>query len=245
MTDAIKILSIGNSFSEDAQAWLLELLPAGSIVANLYMPGQSLAGHREQLTYNLADYSYQKRTAAGRTNLGSDIKYGLLDEDWDYVTLQQSSGLSGVINSYGDDIGYLVDVIKRYRPQAKICWHMTWAYARYSEHPDFKNYGNNQLLMQKAIHQCLERVIQTDKRIDIILPTGDAIQKARSLVEAEEELTRDGFHLSYLLGRYIAALSWAQRLIGELPNWAPAGMTASELLLARKAVRGILEDENG
>ena len=43
------------------------------------------------------------------------------------------------------------------------------------------------------------------KDIDIVCPTGIAIDNARK--EFDELLTRDGYHLSLSLGRYIASLT--------------------------------------
>ena len=55
--------------------------------------------------------------------------------------------------------------------------------------------------------------------IDIVIPTGTAIQNARntSLIgNTGGELTRDGAHMAFGVGRYIVAATWFQSLLAPI-----------------------------
>ena len=66
--------------------------------------------------------------------------------------------------------------------------------------------------MYEYIMKSNERLVDTTP-IDIIIPTGTAIQNLRSLKQNDNDYTRDGFHLDYKMGRYTAACTWVQALI--------------------------------
>ena len=69
-----------------------------------------------------------------------------------------------------------------------------------------------------------------------VIPSGTAIQNARLVLG--DVLTRDGFHLSFKHGRYIAACTWLEAVLGVNPvgnEYCPEGMTAEECRLAQKA----------
>ena len=103
--DSIKILAIGNSFSDDAMAYLWDLLrDAGYkkvIVANVYKGGCSLDTHYKNYINNTSAYTYKKNSTGSFVNTtNATMKQGLNDEKWDYVTLQQVSGSSGDTSTY-------------------------------------------------------------------------------------------------------------------------------------------------
>ena len=73
--------------------------------------------------------------------------------------------------------------------------------------------------------------------IKLIVPSGTAIQNARTSALGQD-LTRDGFHLSFTHGRYIASCTWLEAVLGANPvgnTYCPEGMTAEECRLAQKA----------
>ena len=70
-----------------------------------------------------------------------------------------------------------------------------------------------------------------------IVPSGTAIQNARTS-HLGDDLTRDGYHLSRPLGRYIASCTWLEEVIGVNPvgnSYCPEGMTLKECRTAQKA----------
>ena len=119
----IKILTIGNSFSQDVTA-LVELLSPDIFVRNLYIGGCSLERHYKNIINDAEEYEYQQNGVSIDKNLIS-IKQALLKEKWDYITVQQASCYSGLIESYYPYIRKLIKYIKKYS-DAEIIFHKTF-----------------------------------------------------------------------------------------------------------------------
>jgi len=79
--------------------------------------------------------------------------------------------------------------------------------------------------------------------VDRVCPTGTAIQLLRQ--EIAEPLTRDGYHLSYGLGRYTAAMAFLKALTGcelEKLRWMPEGVSDAQRRQAIRAVNRAMEN---
>lgn len=124
----MKILAIGNSFSEDATAYLYQIGKAGGKnlkVVNLYIGGCSLERHWKNVEVDIRDYDYQLN--GNHTDGKISIKEALMEEKWDVVTLQQCSGQSGLKESYYPYIEKLSEYVTSLVPGAKQWIHKTWA----------------------------------------------------------------------------------------------------------------------
>lgn len=227
--DTLRILAIGNSFSDDGTEYLPGLLEAAGIhnvvLARLYIGGCSLERHCKEYAEGLDEYIYYKSTRNHWETVSkrATLLDGLKDEPWDIITIQETSGRTGLYETYEEWIPRLVDIIRKeaLNPHATIAWHETWAYASNSDHGMFKLYGNNQEKMYNGIVSCVRR---SSEEFGLpVIPSGDAIQTARGtrlnndkVVPATSkvyQLTRDGYHLTRQFGRYIAACTWFEALI--------------------------------
>ena len=243
MARTIKILAIGNSFSEDAiEQYLHELADADgieTIIGNLFIGGCSLERHMQCVNGNLPDYRYRKIGVDGVTKETPkcDIARAIADEEWDYVSVQQASHFSGDYTTYQPYLSQLVAYVKAHtKKDVKIVFHQTWAYAQNSDHGGFKRYGNSQKQMYDAINGALKQVIK-DIHPDVIVPSGTAIQNARTS-SIGDNMNLDGYHLNLLYGRYTAACTWFQAIfkrsvVGN--SYAPEGVTAEQKNIAQKA----------
>ena len=243
MARTIKILAIGNSFSEDAiEQYLHELADADgieTIIGNLFIGGCSLERHMQCVNGNLPDYRYRKIGVDGVTKETPkcDIARAIADEEWDYVSVQQASHFSGDYTTYQPYLSQLVAYVKAHtKKDVKIVFHQTWAYAQNSDHGGFKRYGNSQKQMYDAINGALKQVIK-DIHPDVIVPSGTAIQNARTS-SIGDNMNRDGYHLNLLYGRYTAACTWFQAIfkrsvVGN--SYAPEGVTFEQKTIAQKA----------
>ena len=227
---SMKILAIGNSFSEDALYYLYEIARTAGYedvtLGNLYIGSCTLDTHFANITGNRAEYKYQKNVSGTKTETPSTTMLeGIEDEDWDIITLQQGSGSSGLPETYGhleDLITYIHE--HKTNPDAKLGWHLTWAYEGDSTHQDFANYDNDQMTMYHAIIDTVRQEVLPLDAFDFIIPSGTAIQNSRTSFVGDT-LTHDGFHLSRPYGRYIAGLTWLETLTGidaETIDWYPA-----------------------
>lgn len=138
------------------------------------------------------------------------------------ITLQQRSPDSGLPSSLSQ-LDSLISRVQALEPNADIYWHMTWAYQQNSNHPDFPRYNSDQMTMYKAITQTAKNYIKPNKNFKGIIPSGAAIQNFRTSYLGDT-LTRDGYHLSLDIGRFIAGLAWYAHLTGgsaDNVKWAP------------------------
>ena len=232
----IRLLSIGNSFSQDAQEWIYNIAKAAGyediIIANLYWGGCDLKTHAENAKNDFggdgSHYEYQlHKTPSQVVTRDKSIKGALQSEYWDYVTLQQVSQDAGMENTFTNgDLDYLTKYVKQYakNPNVKIGWHMTWAYQQDSNHSGFANYNNNQSVMYDAIVHCTRDIVMANPDIKFVFPAGTAIQNLRTSFIGDN-LTRDGYHMSYNLGRYVVGLTWIYKLCEMQGNPFPEDIT--------------------
>ena len=64
----------------------------------------------------------------------------IVEEKWDYVTVQQGSAYSGVYETFEPYLTEIINFIKKTSPPSKIVFHRTWAYENGSDHGDFPRY---------------------------------------------------------------------------------------------------------
>ena len=215
---SIKILSVGNSFSVDAMRnHLYPMLEAAGCtdirLGILYIGGCSIDKHYECVRRDSASYQYQENVNGTWTytdNYKASDAFALTD--WDIVTVQQVSGQSGRGISYAN-LDPLMELIRPQIGDAKVYWHMTWAYQQDSDHADFPNYNNDQMRMYKGIVRATTDKILPRKDMAGYFPCGTAIQNLRTS-SLGDTLTADGYHLKDSYGDYTAALTWFCYLTG-------------------------------
>lgn len=242
----IKILSIGNSFSEDAQGWLHAIAVSGGVdclCANLNIGGCPLHDHWSLAQSGEARYTYQENSAVVEMRALVDT---LRAEAWDIVTLQQVSGLSGMYETYQPYLDELAALVRRECPSAAIWWHKTWAYELDSQHPHFANYGNDRAAMHAAI---CNAAAQAAAAVGAkLIPSGDVINYLRHNAPAFDyangglSLCRDGFHMSLDYGRYAVAATWFVTLLGgnlAKVAFAPEGTDTALLDAIKNAVNTV------
>ena len=215
----LSILSIGNSYSDDAHEFLYEVLTSLGIekvhTANLYVGGCTLEQHAAFLDTDVKDYSMRVYSKAeGKRGEKMDLIDALKERSWDYITLQQGTITSAQAKTYNSDLDKILGVLKQYAPKSKLAWHMTWAFASsYGSSAFQKEFGRDQMKMYTALCDAVQQKIVAPGKFDYLIPVGTAIQNARSS-KLGDTLNRDGYHLSADMGRYIAALTFAHTLTG-------------------------------
>ena len=111
--DTLRILGIGNSFTDDGMMYLPELLEAAGIrnvvLGRLYIAGCSLERHCREYAGNAPAYIYYKSTSNRWETVSkkATLLDGIADERWDVVVLQQASGKSGIYPTYQPWFGRL------------------------------------------------------------------------------------------------------------------------------------------
>ena len=221
--ETLRILAIGNSFSDDGMEHLPALLEDMGIenveVARLYIGGCSLERHVK--CYNTQEAAYEfNHSKAGENHWVKSaekvpMQHALEMGEWDIITLQQVSGLSGKYESYVPHLDRLIAIVSKAQPQAELVWHMTWSYAKESTHGDFPKYDRDQQKMYDAITDCVHRLLKAYDCFEKIILSGTAIQSLRlsEINISPKDFTRDGYHMDLGAGRYALACTWYETLI--------------------------------
>lgn len=251
----MRVLAIGNSFSEDAvEQYLWELGQEAGIdfvIGNAYRGGWSLMAHWKDASTRAADTEFRKVENGQRTNLGKhSIRDIVTAEPWDVITFQQVSQESGLPDSYEPGLSLMIGYVRALAlvDSVRLGFHQTWAYAQDSDHRGFANYDKNQFLMYSSITTAVEEAMHEHQGdLSFYIPSGTAIQNARttSLIDDQpderivnRELTRDGFHLNYTIGRYIVACTWFEVLTGKSVvgfKTRPKALTPKQASIAQQA----------
>ena len=170
----IRVLCIGNSFSWDAvEQELVPLCDAKHVqveIHNLYYGGCSLQQHAEFLMKDTAAYSHRVCTNAEPRIVKDTIslRQALRDGKYDFISLQQASHDSGIRSSYEPWLTILIDTVRVYQPEARLCWMQTWAYSKDAKHPAYPRYQCDQQVMWDSIQACTEYVQEIVNRKSLI-----------------------------------------------------------------------------
>lgn len=209
----MNVLSIGNSFSMDAQRYIHRIARADGFAlttVNLYIGGCALSRHHRNMLSG--ERAYELEINGERSGFFVSLKEALLNREWDIITLQQVSGFSMNYDTYQPYLNELVSYVRKYVPKAKIAIHQTWAYEDGSERLvkvlGYKSHTDMFADVEKAYDSAAK-----DVGADMIIPSGEALE--RLLSKGVEKVHRDSYHLSYGLGRYTVGLLWYSILSGN------------------------------
>ena len=251
----IKALFIGNSFSLNATEYIHHICAsenADATIGVLYISGGALSEHWENVEGEKTPYTYHLRvieegTQNYTTHSGYTVDQALESDDWEYVIFNQSSGNSGVYDSFYPYLDNLIAHVESKVPGVKIGFMPTWAYFSDFDDPNygfhsperFEKYGNDQLTMYNAINETYLQIME-DQEFSLIIPSGTAIQNARTsdyMKGLDYELTRDGYHLNNT-GMFIASVTLYQALFKTKmkTDYRPSGVTSKGAYLGHVAV---------
>ena len=215
----MKILSIGNSFSQDAHKWLSPVAQSCGDrleAVNLYIGSCYLEKHWNLFCSGEETYSMERN---GEFVRKISLPDALRLQDWDVITFQQASPQCGEYSTYQPYLSDLYQAVRSACPNARCYIHQTWAYETDCLLEAFGRYDRSQSRMYQQLKNAYGKAAED---LDVpVIPCGDAVQYLRRTVpEFDPErggmpLTRDGYHLSLLYGRYAAALCWYGILTGK------------------------------
>ena len=215
----MKILSIGNSFSQDAQRYLHRIANAAEYSiknVNLYIGGCSLRTHYFNILEN--EKKYQFEFNGENTGIFVTVKEALISDNWDIVTLQQVSVDSGHWETYQPYLSELATYVRKYAPQAKLLIHQTWAYDN-NDLPKLERAGFATAKEMYEAARATYKKAAEEIGADGIIPAGYAVNQA--IQNGISCPYRDGLHLSIGAGRYLAGLLWFCYLTKKSPNSVP------------------------
>lgn len=257
---SLKVLAIGNSYSDDAQTYLTEIAQNAGltdvIIGNAYIGGCSLSTHKGNIDSNKVAYWFRHKTIDEqgkivKTSSGTKVEGSsstladktLLEcitaEDWDIITIQQASASSAKADTYGS-LQSIIDYVNEHKTNknAKIGWHMTWAYTDNSTTLAERYPGMTQMDMYNGISNAVQTQVLPLEDISFVIPAGTAVQNARVPL-GDTLIGSDNVHLN-ALGDYVAGLTWFAKLTGmSIDNitYTPNTDIANKLDTIKKAVK--------
>ena len=260
----IKILMIGNSYTEDAsncgqgvqdsQMFSIIKSMVGEDIkvtlATIISGGKGINWHATQAENNKVCYTLQVITTDNpkwKSVKRVSAQDALTWTNWDMVSIQPysvntSTGIEA--NSYPNETdskyahlevstGYFLDYINTYAPQAEVYYYMHWAQTSAIR----LNAAKEKYLSMGQFYQNTIEYNGTlsGKRLNTIVPVGLSIQNARTTylsllaynttayadknlnyrTDAQIGLQRDGGHVSFNIGRYIAGMTFAEMMIPD------------------------------
>lgn len=240
----LKVLDIGNSYTNDATGLLPPIVEAsGSDVSKMCLYKAIRSSGTLKSWYDVycdKDTAYTYRiekvfgglsanvsTGRGAKGDGSLFRKLLTDEQWDIIIIHQMSSYAPYYEQWGGTGrgGYLnemLSIIKEHQPNAVIGFYLI--HSLWDHHK--RNKEGSSYERWKLICSSVKR-LQKDYGIDFIIPYGTAIENLRSSsMNNEYDLTRDGLHLAYGLGRYTAACCYYESLIAPRSGISVLGNAA-------------------
>ena len=265
----LKVLHVGNSFADQPisklQMWFDAMGIENVIYCIVMRAGGSLYQHYNSI---INDEPYDENSAfriykningettyignadptdkSGNTTTSNQIKLSdcLQFTDWDVITFQQASFVSGKWETIEPYLPTLIKYARYYCPNSgvKIGWQMTWAYAK--GYTGLSSYNNSQAEMYNGIIQCAKNVCSYYD-IDLIVPNGVVVQNLRNVDVAfwgeylnqfrgaefwssetpNADFTDDGLHPNDI-AEYCTAAAFVMMIYGACYNKSIRGIDA-------------------
>ncbi len=228
--DSLRILDIGNSYTDDATAMLAQVAEACGVdvsTVGIYTAVRGWGSFKSWLDcYNdKDDQAYHTHKICG--DLKANVRIGsfeagkgeafreILEKNvWDVIILHQVSAYAPYYSewfgySYGGYLPEFLSLIKACQPQALIGFYVVHSY--------WSGFASNTERSSRARWQLAANSIDNlanDGLCDIVIPYGTAIENLRaSSLNNEYDLTRDGTHLELGLARYAAACCYYESIL--------------------------------
>jgi hypothetical protein len=208
----MKVLSIGNSYSQDAHRYLHRLSVAAGepiFTTNLYIGGCSLERHDQNL--QTGEKAYTLIFNGENTEMMVSLQDAVEHCQYDVVTLQQASHYSIDYGTYQPYLSRLFDYVRKHQPEAKILIHETWAYEDGCQRMTDKFGYNSAERMYAELHAAYEQAAG-ELGVDVI-PAGTAMIRATQM--GLTPIHRDTYHASRDYGRYLLSATWFMKLTGK------------------------------
>ena len=277
--ETVKVLMIGNSFSISCLTYLPKVAADCGVkldLCSLFIGGCPLERHVKNARKELAEdtkgekgaylYGRVKRNGPLRTVKNVRLTDALKAAKWDIVTIQQASPDSWRAESYEPWGSELIEVVRRFAPQARIVVQETWSYTPFDKrlkkwkitademyaklsaaYRSFASRHGLEVIPMGAAVQAWRRelpVAYTDRSFggDV---TGGRNQKPEDQFKRNPDLTwspnSDVYHLNDK-GEYFQALVWASCLLKadvDAFKDRPDGVTEKEDKLMHKIAKEV------
>ena len=233
----VKILTIGNSFAENATTYLEQMaasVPGYAIeVTKANIGGCSLERHSSLIEACEEDPSLKP--------YGNEfcLHELLVREPYDFVTIQQVSSQSWRPDSFEPYAGQIIQLIRELAPQAQILIHQTWAYDE--DCVRLENWDLSKAEMHRRLVESYDK-LASDYNLEI-LPSGEAFYVSFAKDPELNLWKSDNYHANEN-GCYLAGAVWLGQLLDVSPTkikFTPEGINRKTALFFRKTAKKTLK----
>lgn len=178
--DTLRFLMIGNSFSWNSIQYVSDLADEAGFPLIAKQAG--IGGASMQKHWDLAVLAEKEpENPDGKPYNGCSLKEVLAEQEWDIVSIQQVSWLSGDTGTYHPYDRKLYGLIKEVQPDARVVLHETWAYRidskDFSQIPGGERATSSEEMWQNV--NAAYNTIASELGIEV-MPVGDAFWKVNS-----------------------------------------------------------------
>lgn len=211
----VRILSIGNSYSQDALAYVPFMIGGicdglSTEIGILYKDGATLSDHWSNWQNETDAYTYYTNNGnvAWRNNGKSTIQAAIDEREWDVILLQQGSTTAWTYSTYQPYMNNLInEMYARLGRPVKLGWMLVQSRPKVSS----TVYTDEQILQHFASMATNAQNVLRDTLCDFVIPVGTAVQNARTTslnyIGDYGKLTYEGAHLQEGLPCQLAAYS--------------------------------------
>lgn len=220
---SIKILTLGNSYSNDACAWLEKILKSASyddvIIGYINYGGCDINDHWSNVDDDItndfgAEFFVNNNGKIQRYPTGEDFslvegyKFLLSMCEWDFVIIQHGPKSVEIKESYSH-LRDLLDFVKcnLKSPNAKLLYHMIWKYNDNVE-------GGSTAQVYDDILDTTRNIVLKHEEFVGVIPAATMRQNMMSTYLTDRDISRDYGHMGLGFGRYALGLLWYSYLTG-------------------------------
>ena len=221
----LRLLSIGNSYSNDAQIYIAQIAAGLGIKCefyNLYYGGCKIEQHYNFYNNDSAEYDFYKNMSK-YVNTKVTLKNALEATQYDYITFQQGSYASDSYSTYAL-LDELMAIVRSYQPNAEFLIHQTWGYCEAracngdETHTSGKGYATSADMFKK-VEECYAQAAKDNGNLRI-LKSGKAVELAKTKYGYTDDYGKEtsiysdfNSHLAPD-GDYLAGCVWIETIFG-------------------------------
>lgn len=256
--NAIKVLSIGHSYSVNSCEYLYDIAKSQGVEMTIgiaYRGNCSLRDHYEYLKgdvlYGTAtgDGYYKKYVPGGHFAEYANeytLKEMLLNEKWDYIIFQDCLDTAGNKEEVSKWLSKLYEEVKSIMQEqqnidVQYIYHQIWAMENTEYNPEakekveFANYNYDSDVMYQAVSETSKQIAKDFSFR--LLPTGESFELARKMPafdvsQGGEILVADSTNHANEWGKYLAGITWfetiTQKKVDKETIYYPELMSESE-----------------
>ena len=238
---AYKLLSIGNSFTQDPHRYLHDMAKRRGVnltLINLVIGGCSYERHYRNMISDAPVYALEHNGEG--TGFYVSLTEALTSDRFDFVTVQQASHFSFRPETYEPYAAELTDYVRQCQPQTKVVLQRTWEYEKDSQRLHDMGFSTTDEMF-RAVAAAYDKNAAAI-RADLQIPSCEAVHEALRL--GLPRFHRDTFHAGLGVGRYLLSLTWLATLCGLDPledafDALDVPATPEELAVARQAAHDV------